>query len=114
VAWNGGACYRPSLAAVLMVHAGGRDSVSSSAPRGDPAPVASFEAWMTPQLSSSWYMMQWTKQTVDSLVKCLGNVERVNLVGFGHNWGLYVSFRHDVRARVCSQGRGRSRSVSAR
>jgi hypothetical protein len=37
-----------------------------------------------------------TKQMINSLVKCLGNVECVNLMRLSHNRsGLDVSFRHD-------------------
>jgi hypothetical protein len=42
-----------------------------------------------------------TKQIVNSLEECLGDMEGVNVVGLGHNRsGLDVSFRHDRVANV--------------
>jgi hypothetical protein len=50
---------------------------------------------MTPQLSLVLVHAAMTKQNrQNSLVKRLGNVERVHLVGFGHDRRLDVSFRH--------------------
>ena len=69
---------------------------------------------MTPKLSFSWVRGASTKQTTNSLVKRLGNVERVDLVRLGHDRRLDVSFRHAVLALVYSLWREEASSASAR
>lgn len=69
--------------------------------RGDPALPRFGESLGKPQLS--WVQAKTQLKSNHSLVKGLGNVESVNLVGLCHHWvrGLYRAFRHVNFADVC-------------